>query len=161
MSVLAQLEPRAPQGNRRYAPRRALRLGSFIHGSGADAVVHDLSVTGLLLEASADLVTGERLIVELPEYGPALATVVWTSSRFFGCEFQEPIPAAAISAALLRTPQIGSSSAIEETAPGSSVEHSIDADMASGKFSLRVRLIIVVGLGLLAWALIAMLLVWF
>ena len=100
MTVPATLEPYS--GNRRSEPRRSLRLGFAIGGSGEEAIIHDLSLNGLLIESATELVSGEDLLVEIPECGPVLATVVWSSGRFFGCKFGAPIPAAALSAARLR-----------------------------------------------------------
>ena len=48
--------------------------------------------------------TGERIDVEVPEAGLAEAKVVWSSGRFFGCKFKRPIPPAALSSAILRSP---------------------------------------------------------
>jgi hypothetical protein len=103
VSLPAQLDPRRP-GNRRHADRRSLRLGSVLAGSGTEVIIHDLSMTGFLIETSGKLTSGETLLVELPEQGPTPATVVWNRGRFFGCEFEERVPDSAISAALLRNP---------------------------------------------------------
>ena len=92
MAIPAQLERRLELGNRRYSPRRSLRLGTVIEGTVEHATIHDLSVTGLLLETSGDLLCGERLLVDIPERGPTSATVIWTSGNFFGCEFEVSSP---------------------------------------------------------------------
>jgi hypothetical protein len=103
MHIAAELERFSEFGkNRRYAPRRALTLGSVLQDSGASAVIHDLSVTGLSLETSDPLSVGEKLLVDLPLRGATCATVVWREGTLFGCEFEESVPPAAISAALLR-----------------------------------------------------------
>jgi hypothetical protein len=81
-------------------------LGSTLAGSGAEVMIHDLSVTGLLIETSQDLIGGEVLQVEIPGHGPTLAKVIWQSDNFFGCAFENGIPASAVSAALLRSPAI-------------------------------------------------------
>jgi hypothetical protein len=107
MSLLAHLEPRDSTTNRRTAARRTLRLqalGTTSSQSAVEVTIHDLSQTGLLIETSAGLAAGERIDVELAEAGPAEATVVWSSGRFFGCKFKRPIPAAALSSAILRSP---------------------------------------------------------
>lgn len=79
-----------------------LSLGSVVGPSGSLAHIHDLSVTGLLFETSAPL-SEDRVEVQLPEVGPTHARVVWHHGRFFGCNFVQPIPKAAVSAALLRS----------------------------------------------------------
>jgi hypothetical protein len=107
MSLRAHLEPRDSTGNRRSAARRTLRLqalGATASQADADVVIHDLSLSGLLIETSAGLADGERIDVDLPEAGPTEAKVVWTSGRFFGCKFKRPIPPAALASAILRSP---------------------------------------------------------
>jgi hypothetical protein len=107
MSLLAHLEPSSSTSNRRSAARRTLRLqaaGATASEPGAQVVIHDLSLTGLLIETSAGLAAGERIDIEIPEAGPTEATVVWNSGRFFGCKFRRPIPPAALSSAILRSP---------------------------------------------------------
>ena len=107
MSLLAQLEPRDSTGNRRSAARRTLRLqasGATASQTDAEVIIHDLSLTGLLIETSADLAAGERIDVDVPEAGLTEAKVVWSSGRFFGCKFKRPIPPAALSSAILRSP---------------------------------------------------------
>ena len=107
MSLLALLEPSDSTANRRASARRTLRLqaiGTTSSQSAAEVTIHDLSLTGLLIETAADLASDERIDVELPEVGLTEARVVWSSGRFFGCKFQRPIPAAALSSATLRSP---------------------------------------------------------
>jgi hypothetical protein len=116
MSLLAHLEPSDSTASRRSAARRTLRLqalGATASQPDAQVVIHDLSLTGLLIETSAGLAAGERIDVEIPEAGPTEAKVVWNSGRFFGCKFRRPIPPAALSSAILRSPP---SSADEEEA---------------------------------------------
>ncbi|MGI8610771.1 MAG: PilZ domain-containing protein [Sphingomicrobium sp.] len=105
--MLAQLEPSDSTANRRSAARRTLRLqalGATAAQSAAQVTIHDLSLTGLLIETSADLAAGERIDVEVPEAGQTEAKVVWSSGRFFGCRFKRPIPPAALSSAILQSP---------------------------------------------------------
>src|SRR5690348_14486107 len=101
MQALARLE-RLETRNRRSAPRRKLSLGAVLADTGDEAVIHDLSTTGILIETRAALATFEQLQLELPETGQVVATVMWNSGQYFGCEFHKPIPQAAISAALLQ-----------------------------------------------------------
>lgn len=90
-------------GNRRYAFRRSLRVATALSSPSADAVIHDLSNTGMLLETAEEVSANQLLLVEIPNFRPVTATVVWNSGRFFGCKFDEPIPAAALSGAFLRS----------------------------------------------------------
>ena len=107
MSLLAHLEPRDSTGNRRSAARRMLRLqalGATASQADAEVIIHDLSLAGLLIETSAGLAAGERIDVDIPEAGPSEAKVVWSSGRFYGCKFRRPLPPAALSSAILRSP---------------------------------------------------------
>ena len=104
MSVLAHFEPlEQARGDRRGAPRFLLSLGSQLGPCGSSVTIHDLSASGLLFETSTDLTTGDTIEVHLPEMGPTRAIVVWRDGSTFGCQFDKPIPAAAVSAALLRS----------------------------------------------------------
>jgi hypothetical protein len=107
MAILAELHPQQRVGDRRGAFRRRLQLsayGTTPGGGSTPVVIHDISVTGLLLETSADLLIGEMIEVEVPEGGPTSAIVMWNSGRFFGCQFEGRISSASVSAALLRSP---------------------------------------------------------
>ena len=106
MTILANIEQEPAVAERRGSRRRRLRLetaGSTTTAPDARVVIHDLSLTGFLMETQAKLSTGERLEVDLPEWGAAEAEIVWHSGAFFGCKFNQPISSAAISAALLRS----------------------------------------------------------
>ena len=106
MAMVAHFEePEA--GERRGSARRALRLAVDGHVRGACQVtIHDLSLTGVLIETSTPLRAGETFEVDLPEAGKVEASVVWSSGEFYGCEFREPLSTAALSAALLRSPPV-------------------------------------------------------
>jgi DNA-binding XRE family transcriptional regulator len=58
--------------------------GKTRDGQSSDVLIHDLSTTGIL-----------------PRTGVRHIEVVWASGTFFGCRFLEPVPPAAVSAALL------------------------------------------------------------
>jgi hypothetical protein len=149
MSVLAKLEPRFDD-NRRTAARRTLSLGSVLATTGAEVIIHDLSISGLLIETSGELSMGENLLVEVPERGPTAATVMWTSGRFFGCAFDKRLPVAAVSAALLRNPIIPRQELTPEAAAPAPV-----ADIAiDDRYSPRARILIMTGLALGAWVLV-------
>jgi hypothetical protein len=102
MQALARLE-RIQTGNRRAAPRRQLSLYSILSATGDEAVIHDISETGMLVETDAELATFEQLHLDLPEAGRVVATVMWNSGKYFGCEFDKPILQRALSAALLKS----------------------------------------------------------
>ena len=100
MPMVAYFEERQPARDRRRSLRRALRLGA---GAGGEEVtLHDLSLTGALLETSVPMLVGAIFEVELPQAGTIEASVVWNSGEFYGCQFALPISPAALSAALLQ-----------------------------------------------------------
>lgn len=102
MALPAQSQ-NARLNNRRVSPRCKVLLGASGR-SADDIVIHELSLTGLLIETGEPLAPFDSVEIELPEVGMTQAVVVWKSGRYFGCEFAEPVTQAAISAALLRTP---------------------------------------------------------
>lgn len=106
MKVLAHFadEPRSGDEQRGFA-RRSLRLDvpGEIASSGEVAVtIHDLSLTGVLIQTSAPLGAGESFWLELPVAGSAEAVIMWTSGDFYGCQFKAPISPAGLSATLLK-----------------------------------------------------------
>ncbi|MFL6731340.1 MAG: PilZ domain-containing protein [Sphingomicrobium sp.] len=105
MAMLAYFEDFEPKDDRRRYVRRALRLGSGANGELV--TIHDLSLTGALLETSVPMLVGAIFQVELPHAGSVEATVVWNSGEFYGCQFELPISPATLSSALLQSePQL-------------------------------------------------------
>ncbi len=150
MQAVARLE-RIESRNRRAAPRRQLSLDAVLPGTGDEVVIHDLSATGILIETRADLATFEQLQVDLPEVGPTVATVIWNSGHYFGCEFHHPIPQAAISAALLQSPFKQPNAA----APAPIEHDNCDEDeVVDDRYPLGVRLRVILGVSIALWALI-------
>jgi hypothetical protein len=101
MPMLAYFEEREPEGDRRRSVRRALRLGTA--AGGEPITIHDLSLTGALLETSIPMLVGAEFEVELPHAGSVKAAIVWNSGEYYGCQFNLPISPAALSAALLQS----------------------------------------------------------
>jgi hypothetical protein len=126
--------------------------------SDVEVVVHDLSVTGLLIEAAVDLQTGDELTVEIPGPGPVDAVVVWKSGNYFGCEFAKPIPNAALSAASLRS--VPDPRPLNDVVlPPPDLPLPSEDVLREGALSPRSKLLTLLGLSLAAWAVIA-LMVW-
>ena len=154
MSIAVQLAPPQEAENRRYASRRALRLGSVLSDSGIEVVIHDLSPTGLLIETPQELCGGETLFVDLPERGPTAASVVWSSGRYHGCAFESSIPAATVSAALLRSP-VGAAAGSADSALDITRLQSLAASIADApeddRYSLRTRGLVLGSLIALTW----------
>jgi hypothetical protein len=135
--------------SRRGSARLKLSLDSSLAGSGEQVVIHDLSSDGILVETSARLRKGAKLQLDLPQVGATLAKVVWNSGDYYGCQFDKPIPKAALSAALLRNPF--------EPSVAPPVEQISDREAAEfvddrAPFSVRMRVIL--GSSVLLWALI-------
>ena len=105
MVMLARLDDVASAADRRGSYRRTLRLNVEPAASasiGSVVTIHDLSLTGALIETSATLAVDELFQVQLPESGTVEASVVWNSGEFYGCQFRQPISPAQLSAAILR-----------------------------------------------------------
>ena len=138
--------------DRRTAPRRRLHLDLSLGAAGEKATIHDLSSTGILVETAAGLTEFDELEVELPEVGTTLATVIWSSGDYFGCQFHAELPRSAVSAALLRSPFV--------PAPPTAAAGTLDEDAeepseaADDRLPFAVRLRVILGSSLALWALI-------
>jgi HAMP domain-containing protein len=100
MPMLAHFEDRPHESDRRWSPRRTLRLG--LSSGGVQVTIHDLSLTGALLETSIVMLVGSPFTIELPQAGTVPATVVWNGGEYYGCQFELPISPGALSAAMLQ-----------------------------------------------------------
>lgn len=105
-SLLAHIADPVETADRRRTSRRTLRLDVAARTATAESavIVRNLSRTGLLIETDAGFSIGETFLLVLPELGAAPARIVRHDGRLFGCEFLTPVPASAISAALLKAP---------------------------------------------------------
>lgn len=106
MAWLTEVQAGSDQERSRLVPRRKLSLSTEARPSrdgAVQAIIRDMSETGLLIEADLRLDIGDRLELELPERGPVEAQVMWSSGRHFGCQFATPLARAAVSAAVLRS----------------------------------------------------------
>ena len=149
MVFSAQFDP-GTQSDRRSSKRRALKIRVPADTStrrGISVLIHDLSIVGMLIETHhADLTVGAILDVELPEVGCRSATVVWRRAGLVGCKFQQPLPDAGVSAALLRShARLGA-------------ERSKASDLLLGgwepnsvKLPRRIRVAIIVTSAILCW----------
>lgn len=163
MKIAARLE-RFEQHERRSKRRRRLRLGTNIKSTGENVSIHDISSTGMLIETGVRLKPLDALEVDLPENGPTEALVMWSSGRFFGCEFKQPLSKAAISAAFLRSmPEDSRQVSPKPTdqpsraaATEADEEDALSSDDVPGedRLPLRVRAIAIVASAILLWALI-------
>src|SRR5690606_16879504 len=104
-----ELEPesRPTTDIRKRSARYLLKLR--LKGPSADVeatsfLVHNLSETGVLIEAAADLPVDEPLTLHFPGISPAEARVAWVNGAFYGCSFVEPLSAEAIATILAQAP---------------------------------------------------------
>jgi len=131
-----------------------LYLGGYLAESGDEVLIHNLSVTGFLIETSADLTCGETLHVELPEGGPLAASVVWQRGQFYGCQFAVQAPASMVSAAALRSAIVPSRS---QTPSGATFdEDGPDGADDEETQALRARMLVIFGLIAALWLLASM-----
>lgn len=100
MSVVAHFVESSSGEERRHSSRRELRLGA---GAAEPVTILNISATGLLIECPTAMLIGSTFLVQLPNGGSATAEVVWNRGDFYGCELDQPISTAAISAALLQS----------------------------------------------------------
>lgn len=105
MAIKALIDQPETGHGQRTSMRRALRLetsGMLPGGQDANVTVHNISVTGLLLETGLDLASGEALSIDLPEAGVVEAVIMWRSGQLYGCAFGAPLTSAAMAAAQLQ-----------------------------------------------------------
>ncbi|MFL6735621.1 MAG: PilZ domain-containing protein [Sphingomonas sp.] len=140
---------------RRTARRRKLRLQAqrSAASGAANVLILNVSTTGLLLAAGADLTEGETFELDIPEAAGVPALVKWTSGQLFGCQFKEPISSAAVSALLLRAPYEPPSSRNNEAqADIAGLAANVDEPGRDKELSFAARMRWIIGLALLSWA---------
>ena len=72
----------------------------------SDVTVHDLSTEGFLLETDAPMAVGAEISLDLPATGPVSAELVWSSGRFFGGRFYNPLAPSTVNAAAAHSPVV-------------------------------------------------------
>ena len=120
-SLLAHIADPVEATDRRRTTRRTLRLDVAARTATSESavIIRNLSRTGLLIETGAGFSIGETFLLVLPELGAAPARVVRHDGRLFGCEFLTPVPASAISAALLKASHDEEAGEVAEAATAS------------------------------------------
>lgn len=145
---LLSAEPQAPADRRERRHELQLHVQATAANRSASAVVHNLSSSGLLIEAAGSLAMGDVIDVIIPEAGHAQAEVVWHSGNFYGCEFVAPLSKAALSAAVLvAPPRVQRAESIEPPAVQRAAAN--PAAMAPA-----VKLAIITGLALACWGVV-------
>jgi hypothetical protein len=135
--------------NRRRSKRRSLALSASAtlpQAGDIPVLIRDISPGGLLLEAGAGMLRmDDEVTIDLPDDTKIRSRVAWTSERFFGCEFDSPISAAGISAALLRGKTLPRAAA----APGRPLPN---PGIRSGALEPESDLSVALVIGFLLWA---------
>jgi hypothetical protein len=94
------------KAERRQSDRRSLTLSATANPPSADefpVVIRDISPRGLLIETQSTTLSPSDLItLDLPDKGMVTAQVAWASGVFFGCQLDQTISPAGLSAALLK-----------------------------------------------------------
>lgn len=150
----------ADNTEQRYADRRVLRLAAqMATASGTGGIqVHNLSRTGMLIEADASVRVGETIEVELPHGAVCRAEIVWADDALFGCHFAEPLTQAMLSAALLRAEPLPAKQPLpadKAATLNSSVRPAIEPASArtrDERLPLGWRMWIIATLGTAVWA---------
>lgn len=166
MTIAARLERSSE--DRRSRPRHKLRLGASVQSIGENVSIHDISSTGMLIETSVELAPFDALQIELPENGPTDALVMWSSGRFYGCEFTKPLSQATISAVFLRSGPAesrdeqspGSVAAADSLYPGSVEETVTEENGAQDKWPLPARVATIAASAVVLWAATIWAVVW-
>lgn len=99
MVVVAHIE--TCPGEAEQGGRVRLELHRAAIASDAKLLVHNISVTGLVLEGHVQLSLNDDFEVVFPHGEAAAATVTWISQRLRGCMFRTPVPDATLGAAML------------------------------------------------------------
>ena len=132
MALRARLVWQTEQSERRDGDRRPMRMHVLANArdDAANALLHDLSHTGMRIETEFDLAEGDEFTVELTAHDVVSARVVWKEGTVAGCQFVEPIDEQLVMETLLRSPFVDN--AQSELAGGANVEEipiGVDVDL--------------------------------
>lgn len=126
MAGTSELSSDGRERRRDSAPRHLLRLtGTLVSlesasgGMPGEAVIRNISPTGVLLETEHPVAMGQTIHIELGAAGRQEAQVRWVDGKLLGCQFPQPLAKSRVSAALLQGdhhPQ-GQASAAESDSP--------------------------------------------
>jgi transcriptional regulator with XRE-family HTH domain len=90
-----------------------IKIGSDAKRSDIPGRANSLSRSGLLLEGDFPFVVGSKLLIALNDRNRVPATIGWANYPYFGCHFDEAIPASVVEAVL------GGTTAVPDIAPRS------------------------------------------
>ena len=114
-------------------------------------LIHNMSITGLLLESALALTLGDQIEIELAVAGTTAAEVVWCSGNYYGCEFADPIVAAAVSASRLRSPSPRPAAEFRDAAAGAEHDNVPIAAAVPGALSPLQKTLVIVGAAAACW----------
>lgn len=147
----AVIEVPKDQEDSRYAIRQPLllTLPAHLNGQRVELNARNISQTGFLAGLQAPVELGDRLVLEMPELGPREAQVVWKSGAYLGCNFLEPLPRSAVSAAMLASAILPQAA----TAPTPPPAQLVGATVAQpdDRLSPRTRLFILLACATVPW----------
>ncbi|MBR2173598.1 helix-turn-helix domain-containing protein [Sphingopyxis sp.] len=139
MVISAYLQTPVGASSKRRSARRQLQLevrGTDASDAAIDVKIHNISLSGMLIECSADLNVDDQFDVHLPQAGTVLTRVIWSSERLYGCQFEKPITPAALSAAQLQSSAVGE----DPPAVGKSArDHAADPRFGPNLKRLRIK----------------------
>jgi len=136
MAISAYLDALA-DGRKRRTARRKLHLNAQGAGSaGADiqVLIHNISLSGMLIECDASLAVDDQIEVDLPHAGVVTTIIIWVSDNLFGCQFATPISPAAVSAAQLQSAALG-----DDAGPILGSTDSVAVASSNARFGARLK----------------------
>lgn len=80
-----------------------LKVGSDGTRSDIRGSANNLSRSGLLLEGDFPFAVGSKLLIALTDRNRVSATIAWANYPYFGCHFDDAIPATVVEAVLTGT----------------------------------------------------------
>lgn len=104
MKKIAGIADTGTRPDRRRTPRHRLCLDAQLRPTDEESspgTILEISQSGFLLQAKQPMKTGETFQLDLPESSHS-ARIVWTCGLHSGCEFDQQLSKAALSAALLK-----------------------------------------------------------
>ncbi|AKM09570.1 PilZ domain-containing protein [Croceicoccus naphthovorans] len=110
--IHSRIRARTEEAERRWQVRRDVQIHTSARSAsdgpdesdGYAARIRNLSENGMLVESDAPLGPRDSFEIDIPEFGPCPAEVVWTKGDLKGCRFFAPLPKSVVSAAVLRSP---------------------------------------------------------
>lgn len=97
--------PRRQADIKRHQLRMTSALASLeseTSGPYGEAIIRNISPTGILLETGQTIAAGRTINIDLGAAGRQAAQIRWVDGMLLGCQFLEPLTKARVSAALLQ-----------------------------------------------------------